>query len=106
MEATKESLKAFHAPVAYFIGGPSDIAYANAEDDFKRIEGVPVFYANLNVGHGGTYKQPNGGWFGEIGVAWLSWQLKGDKEAGKMFEGPKCGLCVEPAWTVKKKNIK
>jgi hypothetical protein len=48
----------------------------------------------------------NDAWFGEVAVAWQSWQLKGDKKAGKMFEGPKCGLCVEPAWTVKKKNMK
>jgi len=103
--ATKDSLKAFHAPVAYFIGGPTDIAYANAEDDFKRIEGVPVFMGDLNVGHRGTYDQPNGGWFGEVGVAWLSWRLKGDQRAAKMFEGPACGLCVNPAWTVKKKDM-
>jgi hypothetical protein len=106
MPAVKEDLKKFHAPVAYFIGGPADIAYPASEDDFKLIEGVPVFNANLNVGHGGTMGQPNAGWWGEVGVAWLSWQLKGDKEAAKMFEGEKCGLCVEPVWTVKKKNMK
>jgi len=105
-ETTKENLKDFHAPVAYFIGGPTDIAYRNAEDDFTRIEGVPLFYANLNVGHGGTFhRDPNGGWFGEVGAAWLLWRLKGDEQAGKMFDGPECGLCVEPAWTIKKKNM-
>jgi dienelactone hydrolase len=103
--AKKDDLKSFHAPVAYFIGGPSDSAYENAEDDFRRIEGVPLFNANLNVGHGGTYRHVNGGWFGEVGVAWLDWRLKGDKTAGKMFEGASCGLCVDPAWTVKKKGM-
>ncbi len=103
--AKKEDLKAFHAPVAYFIGGPSDSAYKNAEDDFARIEGVPVFNGNLNVGHGGTYRHVNGGWFGEVGVAWLDWQLKDDKNAAKLFEGARCGLCVDPAWTVKKKGL-
>ena len=104
--ATKEDLKAFHAPVAYIIGGPTDVAYKNAEDDFTRIEGVPLFYANLNVGHGGTFRHPNGGWFGEVGAAWLLWHLKGDEEAAKMFEGSECGLCVESDWTIKKKNMK
>jgi dienelactone hydrolase len=104
--ATKESLAKFHAPVAYFIGGPSDIAYANAEDDFKRIDKVPAFKANLNVGHGGTYRHPGGGWFGEVGVAWLDWQLKGDKEAGKYFSGADCSLCRNPIWTVEKKSMK
>ena len=50
---------------------PDDIAYPNAEDDFARITAVPVFKANLNVGHGGTYRQPGGGWFGEVaGAGW------------------------------------
>jgi hypothetical protein len=102
---TKDDLKGPHAPVVYFIGGPTDIAYANAEDDFLRIERVPLFNANLNVGHGGTFRQSNGGWFGEVGVAWLAWQLKGDKTAAKMFTGEKCGLCVESVWHVKTKNM-
>ena len=103
--ATKASLDRIHAPMAYFIGGPTDIAFANAEDDFKRIQGIPVFKGDLNVGHGGTYQQPNGGWFGEVGAAWLKWRLKGDKAAGKLFDGPRCGLCVDPAWTVEKKGM-
>ena len=103
--ATKASLARIHAPMAYFIGGPTDIAFANAEDDFKRIQGIPVFKGDLNVGHGGTYSQPNGGWFGEVGAAWLKWRLRGDEEAGKLFDGPRCGLCVNPAWTVEKKNM-
>lgn len=103
--ATKESLKAYHAPVAYFIGGPVDVAYPNARDDFARITTVPVFMGNLNVGHGGTYRHVNGGWFGEVGEAWLAWRLKGDREAGKMFAGPKCGLCVAPEWKIEKNNM-
>ena len=103
--ATKDSLKAYHAPVAYFIGGPVDVAYPNAKDDFARITTVPVFMGNLNVGHGGTYRHVNGGWFGEVGEAWLAWRLKGDKAAGKLFAGPKCGLCVAPEWKIEKKNM-
>jgi hypothetical protein len=103
--ATKASLAKFHSPVAYFIGGPTDVSFPNAEDDFKRITGVPVFKGDLNVGHGGTYSQPNGGWFGEVGAAWLDWRLKGDKTAGAMFDGPRCGLCVDPAWTIEKKGM-
>jgi dienelactone hydrolase len=56
--ATKDTLTQLHAPIAYVIGGPTDIAYPNAEDDFARITAVPVFKANLNVGHGGTYRHP------------------------------------------------
>ncbi len=66
---SKESLTRLHAPIAYFIGGPSDVAYPNAEDDFARITTVPVFKANLNVGHGGTYRQPGGGCSGRAVAA-------------------------------------
>jgi dienelactone hydrolase len=104
--ATKESLTKLHAPTAYFIGGPTDIAFAQAEDDFKHIDKVPVFKGNLNVGHGGTFRDPGAGWDGEVAVAWLDWQLKGDQKAAKYFVGADCTLCVNPAWSVEKKNMK
>ena len=102
----KESLNLLHGPVAYFIGGPSDVAYPNAEDDFARIGKVPVFKGNLNVGHGGTYRQPGGGWFGEVAVAWLDYQLKGSADAAKWFVGADCRLCKEPVWSIEKKGMK
>ena len=68
----KESLERLHGPTAYIIGGPS-VAFPNAEDDFARITTVPVFKANLHVGHGGTYRQPGGGCLGEVAVAWLDY---------------------------------
>jgi poly(3-hydroxybutyrate) depolymerase len=104
--ANKGSLNGLHGPVAYFIGGPTDVAYPNAEDDFARISKVPVFKGNLNVGHGGTYRQPGGGWFGEVAVAWLDYQLKGSKEAAKWFVGPDCRLCTDPLWAVERKGIR
>ena len=103
---SKASLTRLHGPTAYFIGGPSDVAYPNAEDDFARINTVPVFKANINVGHGGTYRQPGGGWFGEMAVAWLDYQLKGSSEAAKWFAGADCRLCTEPVWTVQKKGMR
>ena len=102
----KESLNRLHSPVAYFIGGPTDVAFPNAEDDFRRITKVPVFKGNLNVGHGGTYRQPGGGWFGEVAVAWLDYQLKDSASAAKWFVGVDCVLCREPAWSVEKKGMK
>lgn len=103
--AKKSDLAQLHAPIAYFIGGPSDVAYPQAEDDFKRITTVPVFKANLNVGHGGTFRHAGAGWFGEVGVAWLDWQLKGDTNAAKYFVGKDCTLCTNPIWHVAKKGI-
>mgnify|MGYP000417364950 CR=1 FL=1 len=51
--ATKGSLAKFHAPVAYFPGGPSDLAYGNSKDDFSRVTNVPAFFGSIHVGHGG-----------------------------------------------------
>jgi hypothetical protein len=102
---TKDHLLKLHTPTLYILGGEKDIAYANGMDDFKRIEHVPVFAANMDVGHGGTYSKPHGGEFAKVATAWYKWQLKGDKEAGKMFTGDPCGLAQNPLWKVEKKRI-
>lgn len=48
-------------------------------DDWGRLPaGLPAFTGNLDVGHCGTYAEPNDGEFGRVGVNWLKWQLKGD----------------------------
>lgn len=102
---TKDALNAFHGPVLYIIGGPSDIAYGNAMDDFQRVNHVPIVMTNHDVGHGGTYHQPHGGEFTKVALPWLEWQLKGDTEASKMFLGEDCGLCNDPAWTIEVKGF-
>ena len=61
-------------------------------DDFRRISHVPACAANFPVGHGGTYREPRGGEFTVVALAWLQWQLKGDKKAAKMFVGNDCDL--------------
>src|SRR5262249_39666300 len=96
-----------HAPMAFFIGGPDDVAYAQAEDDFAAIETVPVWYGNLPVGHFATYSQANGGEFGRVGIGWLKWQLYGDEAetGGKMFKGADCSLCKGTEWMVQKKMM-
>jgi hypothetical protein len=101
----KEHLKKLHAPTIYILGGETDIAYKNGMDDFKQINHLPVFAANLNVGHGGTYSKPHGGEFAIVASGWFKWQLKGDKEAAKMFEGGSCGVSQMPGWKVEKKMI-
>ena len=100
----KEDLKKLHTPTLYLLGGESDIAYNNGMDDYKRINHVPVFVANLDVGHGGTYREPHGGEFAKVATAWYQWQMKGDKEASKMFVGDDCGLCNDAEWKYEFKN--
>jgi dienelactone hydrolase len=102
---SKERLQEIEVPVIYILGGPEDIAYENGMDDFHRLVKVPAFAANYPVGHGGTYRQEHGGEFVVPALAWLQWQLKGDQEAAKLFQGDDCGLANREGWTVEKNNL-
>ena len=103
---SKTDLKLLHSPVAYISGDSQDIAFVNGNDDFKRITSVPAFRGyERGVGHGGTYREPDGGEFGGVAIAWLNWQLKGDQRSALVFRGTNCGLCVNPRWVVQQKNI-
>jgi dienelactone hydrolase len=106
MTISKAALKNLHTPILYILGGQTDIAYANGMDDFSKIDTVPAMVANLAVGHGGTFIEPNGGSAASVAVSWLDWQLKGDRQAAKRFIGPDCGLCIDPEWGVQGKNMK
>lgn len=104
-DADDYQLRRLDHPIAYVIGGPSDIAYPNAVDDWGKLPaGLPAFMGNLDVGHGGTYGQPNGGEFGRAAQLWFRWQLQGDTQAGRAFVGSDCGLCGT-AWRVQQKNL-
>jgi uncharacterized protein len=100
IQVNKNELANLHGPIAYFTGGPTDIAHLNASDDAKRIKHVPVFFGWLPVGHGGTFSAPDGGDWAEVAVHWLDWQLKGNSTAGGWFLGKDCGLCRDKRWTV------
>ena len=54
---TKDDLKLLHAPTAYISGDPQDVAYPNSNDDFERLNHIPVLRAyEKGVGHSGTYR--------------------------------------------------
>jgi predicted alpha/beta-hydrolase family hydrolase len=101
----KDQLAKLHTPTLDLLGGEKDIAYKNGMDDVQRINHVPIFAANLEVGHGGTYSRPHGGEFAKVAVGWLQWQLRKDEQAGKMFLGDPCRLAKEDGWKVEKKKI-
>jgi hypothetical protein len=101
----KEVLQTLHTPVIYIEGGPKDIAYENGMDDFKRITTVPAAIANLPVGHGGTFNEPNGGAAASVAVSWLNWQLRGDAQSAKRFVGEDCGLCKDTQWSLERKQF-
>ena len=94
--------------VIWILGGSTDIAWENGNDDFKRMSGtMPACLVSLDgIGHGGTYMQPNGGDYAKVAGAWLKWWLKGDKEAGTMFTGSEPGVSKMAGWMIERKNIK
>jgi hypothetical protein len=103
---SKSDLKLLHSPIAYISGDSQDIAFVNSNDDFAHLTSIPALRGyERGVGHGGTYRQPNGGEFAGVAIAWLNWQLKGDQRSALMFRGENCGLYGNPRWVVHKKNI-
>jgi len=104
-DAAKSSLARLHTPVAYISGDASDIAHENANADYEAIVRVPVFRAwEKGIGHSGTYREPSGGSFTAVAVAWLDWQLKGNADSSQMFMGENCTLCRDDDWVVWRKG--
>ena len=101
----KSKLKEIHSSIIYILGGETDIAYENGMDDFHRISHVPACATNFPVGHGGTYAQPHGGEFSVVALAWLNWQLKGDRKASQMFKGNNCELSKRKDWKIEKNAL-
>jgi hypothetical protein len=105
VQIDKSQLKRLHSPTLYLLGGPGDVAYPNAKDDLEKINHIPVFFASLPVGHGGTFSQPDGGEWARVTTRWLDWQLKGDSDASRDFSGPDCRLCTDARWEIVQKQI-
>ena len=104
-DASAKSLKNLHGPILYLVGGTQDVAWQNAQMDYKAIKRVPVVLAdNTQSGHGGTYEQPNGGANARMVCAWLDWQLKGRQENERLFIGG--DLTGYDGFTIQHKNYK
>ncbi|KPM50092.1 alpha/beta hydrolase [Jiulongibacter sediminis] len=100
-----DDLQKIKVPALYLIGGEKDIAYPNAEENFKLVNHIPMVLANYPDGHGGTYRESHGGEFVLPTIAWLNWQLKGQTESKIYFVGEDCGLCQRKDWEVKTKGL-
>ena len=106
MGATKESLKNLHTPMFYMIGGPGDIAYANAQKDYERIaDNIPVVMLNSKDGHSGTYYEKYGGNYAKAVVKWLDWQLKGMVGQSALFLDDDYLKMKFPDWQGVRKNF-
>lgn len=85
--ASKKNLEELHAPIIYMTGGPGDVAYNNAKQDYANIGKVPAVWAdNAKAGHSGTYNQPFGGAFAKMAIDWLDLQLKGKTSNADYFK--------------------
>jgi len=106
MGTTKENLKNLHQPMFYMIGGPGDIAYANAQKDYERIAGnIPVVMLNSKDGHSGTYYEKHGGNYAKAVVKWLDWQLKGRVGQSALFLDDEYLKMKFPEWQGVRKNF-
>lgn len=99
----KDMLDDIHIPLLYLIGGPSDIAYENGMDDFGRINHIPIVVGNLDVGHGGTLDEPDGGRFARTTIDWLDYLLKGKTENKAFFD--RNGTDSVLGWEIRSKNM-
>jgi dienelactone hydrolase len=89
-----------HASTLILTGGPKDVAYTIAKDSYADgvTANLPMFLASLpTVSHSGAYVAPDPEW-ARVVLAWVDWQLKGDRKAGAQFLGERCKLCTNAAW--------
>ena len=102
--ASKESLANLHQPMLYLNGGPADVAYENANGDWKRIKGVPVVKISTLDGHHGTYYEKHAGAYAVAARQWLNWQLKGKIGDSALFMNDEYGKMMHPDWMFDRKN--
>ena len=104
--ATTDALAQLHGPVLFINGGEVDFMYEPSRANYELIEDLPAFYgARENAGHTATVFHPGGGEYANVASSWLRYVFKDDSEAGKMFVGDDCGLCVLPTWETASKNL-
>jgi hypothetical protein len=103
----KTALNRLHAPVAWFTGGSSDIAYSNAVDDYARVpSSIPAVIGHYgNVGHTGLFSDPAvERHIVTVAAWWLDATLFGNATARAQFVGSGCGLCSGTPWVMQSKN--
>lgn len=90
--STVAQVKGLDVPVFYVIGGPADVAYKNAQQDFEKLlpRDLPAWLGNLDVGHMGTFydNDEHGGRFARVALDWLDAMLNGNEAAMRnLLEG-------------------
>jgi hypothetical protein len=98
-------------PAIFLCGGlggdgyiTGDVARTNCDSDFE-VATVPVFYGNFDDGHLGILMSPYMEMIREAVTGWLRWRLMADESLKSMFVGSDCGLCQDPNWEVRQKDL-
>ncbi|WP_041259555.1 hypothetical protein [Pseudofrankia inefficax] len=102
----KEALTKLHAPIAWIDGGPSDIAYPNAVDDYNRVPStIPAVLAQYgDVGHGQQLAPAHLNEMAGVAASWIDAVDYKNAAAKARFVGPACGLCDQQPWKIQAKN--
>ena len=101
-----EALKKLHGPVLLINGHERDFMMARSKATYDAVEKLPAFYgARHGAGHTATAYHVGGGEFANVASDWVLWLFKGDRKAGTMFVGAKCGLCTNSNWDVESKRL-
>ena len=87
-------------------GHDRDFAQVWSDATFEAISKLPAFSgARKGAGHTATVDHPGGGEWANVASNWARWQLKGNKQAGRMFTGKDCELCTNSNWVTKAKGF-
>lgn len=102
--ATKDALTKLHGPTAWITGGPSDVAYDNAVDDYSKVpDTIPAVLAHYgDVGHGAMLEKADE--MAGVLASWIDAAHYDMAEAKHWFVGPDCGLCMQSPWKIESKN--
>ena len=104
--AVAATVAKLRGPVLLINGHERDFLMASSEATFNAIQNLPAFYgARKGAGHTATVDHPGGGEWANVASSWARWQLKGNKEAGKMFAGKECELCTNANWVTNSKGL-
>jgi len=104
--AVAATVAKLRGPVLLIAGHDRDFAQVWADATFEASNVLPTFSgARKGAGHTATVDHPGGGEWANVASNWARWQLKGNKDAGKMFIGANCELCTNPNWVTSSKGL-
>lgn len=106
-DPAREALEQIHVPVAYVMGGTSDIAYPPYQADWAMPTTNPTFeIENMYAGHTGFWQSVSSQTeIAQLGVDWMSFTLEHYQPGLRaLTDGRDCVTCNQ-FWSTKEKNF-